>query len=499
MVRTPRHAPSRALPNVLLVTTDTQRCDTLACMGNPHAHSPHLDRLAAEGTMFTDAYTACPVCMPARCSLVTGMHTQTHGAIENGIDPHDHLVTFPALLRDAGYKTIMVGKNHVGPLDPGYDHACIISGEKGSTAADPYTEFLASHNYQRGAIVQRSLPAELHMESFLVDQTIAAIEETRSGSNRPFFAHCSLLSPHAPIDPPDPWDTRYADAELPPINYRPGELDDHPDLLHEVFRLRGRTATNVFFTNSNELNMDEVDRHRRVYYGLAAFCDYQIGRLIDYLDTAGLREQTLVIFTSDHGTQLFDHGFDDKHCYFDASWRVPMIFSMPGTLPQNTERGMASWVDIAPSILAAAGLSCDSMQGFDLFTPLKIDDKHPRHCAASTLYTSSALVTSRWKFEWYFEQSTGRLYDRRADPAEQSDLFNASACQDARDHLLNALLLWRAETIDVQWIRAHTRAGGPVAQNVADHTSRFAGTDAELRLSHRIAQMETRCEQIVAG
>ncbi len=478
---------SGALPNVLLITTDSQRCDTLACMGNQHAHSPHLDRLAAEGVMFLDAYTACPVCTPARCSLMTGTHTHIHGAIENGIIPHDHLTVFPTLLRDAGYTTIHVGKSHVGPLHPAYDHQCMIVGEKGSDKPDPYTAFLAEHGFRRGA-GQAPLPAELHMESFLVDQTIAAIEEARSGSNRPFFAHCSLLSPHDPLDPPSPWDTLYEDRYLYEINYRSGEMAGQPALLHDVFGLG--QLSDAFHSPDGELDRPAVDAHRRRYYGLAAFCDDQIGRLIDFMDVSRIREQTLVIFTSDHGMQLFDHGFNNKHCYFDASWRVPLIMSLPGTLPAGEQPGMASWIDIAPSILAAAGITCDTMQGFDLFSPLRDGNPLPRVCAATTLYTSSAVVSDKWKLEWYFGESDGRLYDRHNDPAEQSDLSDSAQHVQIRTSLFDALLRWRAEAMDVEWIKAHTDSSGPVATNVARRTMQLNGTAAELRLNDRIATLE---------
>lgn len=478
---------SGTLPNVLLITTDSQRTDTLACMGHGFAHSPHLDRLAAEGVVFEDAYTACPVCTPARCSLLTGTHTQIHGAIENGIVPHDHLPVFPALLRNAGYSTIHVGKSHVGPLHPAYDEECLIVGEKGSSEPDPYTDFLAGHGHQRGDD-QGPLPAGLHMEAFLVDRAIDLIELARSQADRPFFAHCSLLSPHEPLDPPAPWDTLYDDRALPAINERPGELAGHPALLHEVFGLG--ELSSAFREAGDRLDRPVVDRHRRRYYGLAAFCDDQVGRLIAFLDDSGIREQTLVIFTSDHGTQLFDHGFDNKHTYFDASWRVPLVMSMPGTLPAGERRGFASWVDLAPTILAAAGVTCDTMQGFDLFTPLVDGSPIPRSCAAATLYTSSAVVSGRWKLEWYMAESEGRLYDRQADPAEQSNLFDSPHHAAIRNALLDALFQWRAGALDVAWLRAHTTKSGPVGKNIARRTMTLDGTAVEVRLNQRIATLD---------
>jgi arylsulfatase A-like enzyme len=204
---------------------------------------------------------------------------------------------------------------------------------------------------------------------------------------------------------------------------------------------------------------------------------------MDYLDRKGLRENTLVIFSSDHGQQYFDHGFNDKHNYYDASWRVPFIMSMPGTLPSGTKRDFAIWNDIPTTILAAAGTECPSMQGFDLFTPLSEGKPSPRRCAVATLFKSAALATEKWKLEYYFEEGTGRLYDRAADPAEQHNLYGDPAHAGTAAGLTRALLTWRSDLSDVHYLRAKTRGGGPVANRLAAYNVGIKGTDGEERLN----------------
>jgi arylsulfatase A-like enzyme len=476
-------------PNILLITTDTQRCDTLACMGNPSAVSPHLDRLAREGVVFDNAYTACPVCMPARASLLTGTYPQTHGVIENGLARREHLTVYPDLLKQAGYTNIIIGKAHFGPVPASFDVQCIIQGEKESPGNDAYTADLEWHGYQRGASREFPLPVALHMDTFLVDRTIEAIEDARA-AGAPFFAHCSLLSPHAPLDPPGDWGDCYRDRPLPTVNYRPGELKNHPAHMHGVLGLGSQTDRSRYFAEGDQLRLDAVDALRRSYYGLAAHCDDQIGRLIRYLDEHALRESTLVIFTSDHGTQLFDHGFDDKHNYYDASWRVPLVLSMPGTLPANERRGFASWTDLAPTILGAAGITCQTMQGFDLVTPLSRRESLPRVCAPAVLYKSCALVTDRWKVEYYFEEARGRLFDRVEDAEEQRDLYESPPHSHIRDRLLIALLAWHADSIDVQWLIEHSGGGGPIATIVNRHTRALRGIAADERLNERIFDLD---------
>lgn len=469
-------------PNILLITTDTQRCDTLACLGHPHARSPQLDRLAAEGVRFEQAHTVSPVCCPARSSLLTGVHTPIHGAIENGIARHEHLTVFPDLLKAAGYTNIMVGKTHFGPLPDSFDFRCVV-GEKNARQDDPYSAHLRRHGYERPAGFPHAVPEDLHMDAFLVDTTIRAIEEAIGAGGGPFFAFCSLVSPHAPLDPPGAWAEHYRDWPLPPRNYRPGELERHPAQLR---RLLGLTDPQ----DTHDLDSARIDEKRRLYYSLAAYCDHQIGRLLRYLDETGLRERTLVIVTSDHGTQLYDHGFDDKHNYYDATWRVPLFLRWPGVLPAGERRDFAVWTDLAPTILAAAGLACPTMQGFDLLGPLARGAPSPRRCAVATLYTSCALATRHWKLEYYFEEGRGRLFDRLADPDEQDDHWDSTAHATIRGELLAALLAWRGDLTDVQWLQEHTGGGGPVARRAAAHSYTRRGDDAERRLNERLAALE---------
>lgn len=485
---------SSSRPNVLLVTTDTQRTDTLGCMGSPFALSPNLDRLAQEGVVFDHAHTPSPVCMPARCSLLTGVHPPVHGCIENGVQRHTHLTLLPDLLKAAGYTNIMVGKTHFGPVPDSFDVQHVLKGEKGNDADDFYGQHLRAHGYRRGSKHPNEIPEELFSEAFLVDTTMREIERAASCS-APFFAFCSMLSPHEPLDPPGKWATLYDGRALPAINYVPGEERRHPGHLQRLLGISGDTADNegaARAIHEGHIDAERVDRERRLYYGLAAYCDAQIGRLMRFLDQSGLRENTLVIFTSDHGTQLYDHGFRDKHNYYDASWRVPLIMSLPGTLPAGARRDFAIWNDLTATILAAAGTSCPTVQGFDLLTPLVRDEASPRRCAVGTLYKSCAVATKRWKLEYYFEEGRGRLFNRQRDRLERADLYDDPACAGVRRDLVEALLRWRSDVVDVQWLQEHTGAGGPVATRTARLTHAMRGTDAEQRLNDRAEEIEAR-------
>ncbi|MFD2114655.1 sulfatase [Paenibacillus yanchengensis] len=477
-------------PNILLITTDTQRCDTLRCMGSTFAVSPHLDRLAEEGVLFDNAHTASPVCSPARSSLMTGLHTPIHGCIENGIDRKSGHMIFPDLLREQGYTNIMVGKTHFGEHSTSFDIIRDVKGEKSALSPeDSYGKFISQHGLSRSSVGLGSVPDDLHMDAFLVTTAMEEMEKCRQAGEGPFFTFCSLLSPHSPLDPPGDWATMFDDVVLPPIDYEPGDLEN---LSVHTRRLLG------FLGQEDELadnlqrpeTLTEIDKKRRLYYGMTAFIDAQVGRLLTYLDETGLRENTLILFSSDHGTQMFDHGFDDKHNYLDATWRVPFIMSMPGVLPSGKTTDFATWTDISATILAAAGTSSRYIQGFDLFTPLTQGLESPRRCATGTLYKSAAVATKRWKLEYYFEEQTGMMYDRVQDPSERCDLYNDPKYANVKEQLLVALLTWRADMIDLQLMEESQRGGGPVARRIIPYSLAMRGVDIEIRLGEKVAPLD---------
>ncbi len=469
-------------PNILLITTDTSRCDTVNAMGYPFAISPNLDRLAKEGILFENAHTSSPVCSPARCSLLTGVHTPIHGCIENGVERRTDLTTFPDLLKEQGYRTIMVGKTHFGPIPDSFD-VQKVTGGKSSDGDDIYAEFIKKYGYSRELKpYPATRPAHLHIDSFLVDTAIQEIEKAAADKNRPFFAFCSIPSPHPPLDPPEEWIDTYKNVTMPPVNYSEGDFKKLPQYLIDHLVLK----------DPGKYDMKKIDQQRRLYYSLAAYCDAQIGRLIDYLNRNNLRQNTLIIFSSDHGTTLYDHGFKNKHTFYDSSWRVPMIVSMPGTLAQGEKRDFAIWNDITATILGASGTKCDTMQGFDLFTPLAANKPSPRRCAVSVHHRQVALATKKWKIVYDYDYSSGRLFNRVNDPQEQHNLFDDPGIKDIKNELFRILLQWNSELIDVQRLQEKTGGGGRVARETAKYTGKLKGTDAEQRLNERAEYIDSK-------
>ena len=457
--------------NILLITTDTQRTDTLGCMGSSFAFSPHLDRMAREGVLFTQAHTVSPACMPARCSLMSGQYPQLHGCVENGISPRASMPFFTQNLKALGYRNIMVGKTHFGDIPDSFDEVYAAKGEKDGVTRDEQS----------------------HTDSLICDRAIASMENARQNA-APFFAFCSILSPHSPIDPPGRWANYYRQEDIPDARYHHREWETLPDIIRSICGIPNqapdRTLDQRFIEAqgniAENLTDEEICTIKALYYGSAAYCDALVGRLLDYLDQSGLRENTLVIFTSDHGLQNFDHGFNDKHNYYDETLRIPFIMSMPGTLPEGKKYDFASTIDIASSIVAAAGGHYCEGNGLDLFTPLAQGMAPPRNAAISISYQSMAVTTERWKLEYYLTDSLIRLFDRKNDPGE---LHNLALEEPAvKDKLLRILLEWNAQLIDVAGLKSALHPGGPVARRIAEHAQKLRGDASDLWLKNIIKE-----------
>ncbi|MFW6026704.1 MAG: sulfatase [Candidatus Woesearchaeota archaeon] len=457
-------------PNILLITTDTQRCDTLKCMGNEKAISPNIDKLADEGVLFEKAHTSSPVCGPTRASLITGVHTPIHGCIENGIKRRDDMPVFTDLLKEQGYTNIMVGKTHFEPIPDSID------------------------------ILKKDLS-----DPERIQETIKQIKKV-SQNKDPFFAFCSINGPHTPLLVPDKWADLYKMEELPEINYRPGELEKHSPAMKRLLGLDGSIEEFKSLSYAkdfplghlyeaqglkiNDFDLEEINKFRRKYYSFAAYCDHLIGKLLDFINQSGLRKNTLIIFSSDHGFQNFDHGFNDKHTFFDESWRVPLIISMPGTIPCGEKRDFAIWNDITATILGAANTEGKTVQGFDLFTPLVHNEKNPRNCAVGTLFKSAALATNNWKLIYYFEEKEGRLFNTKEDPQEQNDLYYNNNFEDIRNRLIKALLTWRSDICDLHYLIENSSMGGPVASRSNYLIRKMKGIDSEKRLNEMVDEID---------
>lgn len=411
-------------PNILLLFVDQQRHDTVAALGNPIIRTPTLDRLVAEGTAFTSAYTPSPVCVSARCSLVTGQPPHVTGCDDN-LPMAAELPSFMDHLTAAGYQCHGVGKMHFTPqANRLWGFESRVFSEEGAGAADEFVAHLAANGYQHVCdphgvrselyyLPQPSqLPARLHHTAFVADRSLDFLR-TRDRT-RPFFLWSSFIKPHPPFESPTPWNKLYRAAEMP--------LPKRPPGYRELWTWQNRHQNRYKWRNAG-VDDNLVRAMRAAYYGCISFIDYHAGRILAELDHQGLLDDTLVAFTTDHGEHLGDYDCYGKRSFLDTSARIPLIARFPRRFAAGVRcEAPTSLLDVAPTLLAAAG--CESagaaLPGADLAemaggtSDREIVFGQHQHDGLATY----AAVTREWKYFYSVPDAKEYLFDRRQDPDE---------------------------------------------------------------------------------
>jgi arylsulfatase A-like enzyme len=388
-------------PNFLIICADQMRADHLGCDGNPVIRTPRLDELAAQGVQFRRAYVNCPLCMPNRATLFTGLTPRGHRVRTNGINLDRSIPTVPAALAAAGYRTACVGKVHLTTyganrsvadqaLPPeqypeqhrhwkagritrvptpyfGFQHVEITVGH-GPWVHGDYGLWLQREHAEAWRRLQTTPPApsplgaeqcgtypldeSLHHTTWVADRTIAQLREARNDG--PFFLVCSFPDPHHPYCPPRPWNRMYSPADVVPPAQRPGELEDLPPHMRAIYRYRLATSGREQPTTMPDEQRREIIAHT---YGMVSLIDRHVGRVLDALQDTQLAESTVVVFLSDHGDLMGDHGLQNKGPFhFEGVLRVPMIWRWPHRFEPRATDALVSSLDVAPSVLHLAGV-----------------------------------------------------------------------------------------------------------------------------------------------
>jgi len=473
-------------PNILWICTDQQRFDTLGCCGNRFVRTPNLDRLAESGVLFDSAFAQSPVCTPSRASFLTGRYPRTTRCRQNGQSLPADEVLVTRLLAEAGYVCGLSGKLHLSAcqpaaapvaerrIDDGYSifhwsHHPAPPGPKDNWPGNQYDLWLR----ERGAAfawddfpgtphVKTGMPAELHQTTWCAEKAIDFVGQC-ADYGRPWLFSVNPFDPHHPFDPPAEYLERYLDRidEIPLPNYVEGELTDKP--LFQRIDHQGAYGGSRGYHGSADMTEREHRLVRAAYWAMCDLIDEQIGRIFDALDRTGQRDSTIVIFTSDHGEMLGDHGIYLKGPYFyDPAVRVPLILSWPGGIPGGRRSGaLVELVDLAPTLLDAAGLPRHpGMQGRSLMDLLRgradphrhRDDVYCESYNAHVRYEPKAFATMvrtrRHKLVAVHGMEAGELYDLREDPGEIRNLWSDPAAADVKLALLKRLCDRMAETVD---------------------------------------------------
>ncbi len=490
---------TRKRPNILLITSDQQHFDTLG-FANPRIKTPALDRLAREGTNFTRAYCNNPTCTPSRASIITGMYPSWHGAWSIGTKLPEDVPTVGQRFLDAGYTTALVGKAHFQPLrsdetDPdgrsiecqpilrdlnywrdfhgpwyGFQHCelarnhadeshagqhyAIWMEEKGLKnwadyfiEPDPVTGHGKAGQGRRGTW---DLPEEYHYTTWTSERTIAQIERAKD-EDAPFFIWSSFHDPHPPYLVPETWASMYDPADMPIGRIEPGELETMCPFVRETqqkqpdfsgFRDEGGQGNHGLHSHLH--SEEHLRKNMAIYYGMTSFMDAHIGRILDRLDELGLADNTLVVFTTDHGHFLGQHGLVAKSFMYEDNVRLPFIVRWPGHVPAGSQcAALQGLVDLSPTFLEACGLKVPGiMQGhsqLDVWTgraDKAIDHVIVEHRHQPTKLTIRSYIDERYKLTVYRGHNWGELFDLREDPRELHNRWDDPAYQDVRCRLL---------------------------------------------------------------
>ncbi|MCC7372341.1 MAG: sulfatase-like hydrolase/transferase [Chloroflexi bacterium] len=477
-----------ATPNVLVIMTDQQQATSLGLYGNPDVRTPALERLAARGLLYRHAFSAHPLCVPSRASFWTGRWPHSTGVRTNEIPLPTREIDWATLLLDRGYVGGLFGKNHVFRMEQLDRFTAVWEAghggpvERGGTLvrATPLKKNAMPHGWAARDHAPRYGSQKL--DESPDDSTTAQLAaqcvqflDARADDGQPFLAWLSVPDPHEPYQAGEPYASLYdPDAiQMPP--WRTDEFADKPErqqVFHELFR----------FADLPDRHFREV---RAMYYGMIRQIDDYVGRVLDTLAARGLDENTIIMFTSDHGDYAGEHRLLGKSStFYDALTRVPMILSWPGHLPEGETRDeLVSLVDVMPTMLALLGIETPAaVQGQPM--PGAVPGAAPRRAVfaeygaggpAVTLTDVAALTpeersgvgwpllrqreaqghgkmarTARWK---YVHDTTGEvdeLYDLQADPWELENLAGRPDYGSALAEMRAILLDWMLETENAQ-------------------------------------------------
>ena len=451
LAQTPRR-PS----NLLILTNDQHRADALGCMGNPVIRTPHIDRLASQGVVFTNHFVQAPQCVPSRVSLATGRYPHVHRTPSNAYLLPEDEQTLAKVLNRAGYVTAAVGEMPFAPRTytggfakilasgPEYNAHLEQNGWRGSGLTAERRKLIEEHAAASKTQFQASAvpwPAELDESFYFAEK---ACEFLRAHVAKPFFLHVNFRRPHHPFDPPAPYDRLYEGATFPPSHSRPGEMEGKPP-QHD------KALHNSVGFDLTAMTPAALNRVKSYYYGMVELNDKAIGNILAELRSLGLDDNTVVVFNADHGEMLGDHGLLFKGAYmYDEVLRTPLIIRAPGRIqPGGRVDKLVEEIDVLPTVLELLGIPApDGVQGVNLLTDRK------KQAVFAEFPTIKMVRTLEWKLVHYPGAKHGELYDLKNDPHELFNLWADPKYAVQRAEMAGLLADWL--------IRSQDRKVGPV-------------------------------------
>ncbi len=459
-------------PNILWICTDQQRYDTIGALGNSCVSTPNLDGLVNEGVAFERAYCQSPICTPSRASFLTGMYPSSIHVNRNG---NPVFPDFPPLiskiLSDAGYECGLIGKLHLTSAFGRIEERANDGYSYWQYSHAPRDDWAAGHDYAdwvraKGADLselikdETGVPAEYHQTTWCAEKTIEFIQADRSC---PFFASVNIYDPHPPFNPPQAYRDLFDTEDVKSPLFRESDLTQQSRLAAVDFQSEARhpdelDISSPILPQSPVSSLIEArtggSRDARTliaaYYAMIKLIDDQLGRILTALERSSQRDNTIVIFTSDHGEALGDHGLIQKGCrFYEGLVRVPLIWSWPGNFASGLRSpALVELTDIVPSLLELCDLPLPGYLSGRSLLPILTGKQSPeRHRGfVRSEYidaldlpdgsVASMYFDGRYKLVRYHNHGLGELYDLELDPGEFVDLWDSAGHLDLKAELL---------------------------------------------------------------
>lgn len=424
--------------NFLVLMADHLRFDAMGFMGNRWAHTPHMDRLAARSIQFNRCYTQSPVCAAARHSLATGRYAHAQGVTRNSGFPFPGMITIAHAMQPLNYRRFQLGHMHWKDrtMDNGYEAEVTQKMWKDTLPehVQKLLEVLHPYYVRNQTAGPGPLTSEEHWGHHVATESIRRITEAVE-KGEPFISWTAFTEPHPPWRPPKEFYERIDpnSIELPP-QAPPGALPVHPYVAEKQ-------------GDWKHLTDYELRQMIAAYYGMVALADHYIGMMLDAVDRLGIADETVIIFTSDHGDQLWEHELFMKYMMYEGSTHVPLLISAPGVQPGVRDE-FVEHIDLFPTICEMAGAPIPaSVQGRSL-VPLLGDHPAPpdwRDAVFSQINIIQMIRTHRWKLNLYSGEP-GELFDLQNDPEEFHNRVADADCRETVKSLSARLHQWEEET-----------------------------------------------------
>jgi arylsulfatase A-like enzyme len=469
-------------PNVVLINTDQQRFDTIGALGFEHIDTPNLDRLVEEGVAFTECHITAPLCVPSRASLFTGYYPHTTGIFSND-DEWRH--SWIQLLAAAGYYCVNVGKMHTNPYEVpmGFDERYVVENKDRYHAGrrplpggrfywDEWDKALQARGLvkpqrdlyrryedyeERLGAFEWPLPEDAHPDVFVGDLATRWLD-LKPQPAEPLFLEVGFPGPHPPFDPVERYAEEYLGRDLPEPAVTEADLANQPPPLR-ARRESDRDSDSLV----HQVDPPAEARHRQraYYYANVAMIDEQVGEIVDALERNGY-DDTVVLFTSDHGEAMGDHGQSQKGTMYDCVTNVPLIAWAPDHFEGGrTVDGLCQLMDIGPTLLELAGVDVPAQfEAESLLPALRGEEWAGRGYVYAEQPPQTMVRSEDWKLVHFRDEEYGQLFDLHADPDELVDRWDDPDAAEKRRELLEQLREWHVGSgFDVQdWAKPYREA-----------------------------------------